>query len=265
LRGRLIRGAAWNDSDRLLACWTGVWFVFFSLASTKLPNYVLPMYPALALLTARYLQEWASSAPGLGMIEFRRGCRALGIVGVLIMIGLPIAASILFSGGVMLAGIGAIPVAGAVLAYVASLREQRRRAVHILSVTAVVMATVLVGIAPSLIRAHQDSPKLAEAARRFSGKPRPDLAEIDAYSPSLIFYAGTPIAGLRTPEDITAFFRTHPDGLVVTRADRLDRLPVGDNGLIEVSRCRRFLRRFDVVLLARPPGIAMRVESTERR
>ena len=261
LRGRLINRAAWNDSDRLLACWTGVWFVFFSLASTKLPNYVLPMYPALALLTARYLQEWTESAPGLGMVEFRRCCRALGIVGVLIMISIPVAASILFPGEEFLLIIGAVPVTGAVLAYVASSRELRGRAVRILSATAIVMATLLVGIAPSRIGSHQDSPKLADAARRVSGKSRPDIAVIDAYSPSLIFYVRTPVEGLRKPEDVTRFFAAHPDGFVVTRADRIDRLPVKDNDLVEVSRCRRFLRRFDVVLLGRAPGIAARAET----
>ncbi len=265
LRGRLVRGAAWNDSDRLLACWTGGWFLFFSLASTKLPNYVLPMYPALALLTARYLREWTESAPGLGIVSFRRCCRALGIVGVLIMIGIPVAASILFPGEELLLIIGVVPVAGAVLAYVASSRELRGLAVQFLSGTAIVMATLLVGIAPTRIAPHQDSPKLADAARRVSGKLRPDIAVIDAYSPSLIFYARTPVEGLRKPEDVTRFFETHPDGFVVTRADRIDRLPVKDNDLVEVSRCRRFLRRFDVVLLGRAPGIAARAETTERR
>jgi 4-amino-4-deoxy-L-arabinose transferase-like glycosyltransferase len=43
---------------RLLACWILVWLVVFSVAATKLPNYVLPLYPALALLTSRYLVRW---------------------------------------------------------------------------------------------------------------------------------------------------------------------------------------------------------------
>ncbi len=256
LRSRLTRGATWTDSDRFLACWVGVWFVFFSLARTKLPNYVLPMYPALALLMARYLYEWKESAPDWGAISFRYCCRALGAVGVLIMIGLPVAAAILFPGEEFLLVIGLVPLIGAGLAYRAALHEQRQRALNVLTGTAIVLATLLVGVAPTRVGLHQDSPKLADAARQVSGKDRPEIAVIDAYSPSLIFYARTPVEGLRRPDDVTTFFKSHPNGFVVTRADRLDRLPVKDNQLVEVTRCRRFLRRYDVVMLARAPMVA---------
>lgn len=44
--------------QRLLLCWIGVWFVVFSVAATKLPNYVLPTYPPLAMLTGAFLVRW---------------------------------------------------------------------------------------------------------------------------------------------------------------------------------------------------------------
>lgn len=265
LRCRLTKGAAWSDSDRLLACWTGVWFVFFSLARTKLPNYVLPMYPALALVTARYLQEWRVSANGVGMISFQHCCRILGVVGVLMMVGLPIAVSVLLAGEEFLLMIGLVPIVGGALAYAAAIHERRDRAIRVLSISAVVMATLMVAFAPLRVGIHQDSPKLAEAARRLSGKSRPDIAVINVYSPSLIFYARNTVAGLREPEDVTEFLKLHPDGFVVTRADRVDRLPLKENQLVEVMRCRRFLRRFDMVLLARTPEIAVRHETVARQ
>lgn len=43
---------------RFLLCWIGVWFIVFSLAATKLPNYVLPTYPPLAMLTGAFLVRW---------------------------------------------------------------------------------------------------------------------------------------------------------------------------------------------------------------
>ena len=42
----------------LIACWIAVYFVFFSLCGTKLPSYVVPMYPALAIATALFLDRW---------------------------------------------------------------------------------------------------------------------------------------------------------------------------------------------------------------
>src|SRR5262249_55967598 len=44
-----------RDCVRFLVCWCAVYFVFFSIVRTKLPNYILPLYPAVALLTARVL------------------------------------------------------------------------------------------------------------------------------------------------------------------------------------------------------------------
>jgi 4-amino-4-deoxy-L-arabinose transferase-like glycosyltransferase len=41
--------------ERLLVAWCAVIFVFFSVSGSKLPSYVLPMFPALALLVAPYL------------------------------------------------------------------------------------------------------------------------------------------------------------------------------------------------------------------
>ena len=47
-----------DDSDKkflvLTACYFLVVFIFFSLSSTKLPTYILPLFPAVSLLTAYY-------------------------------------------------------------------------------------------------------------------------------------------------------------------------------------------------------------------
>lgn len=253
---RVRREFRWSDSDRFVACWAGAWIVFFSLARTKLPNYVLPMYPALALIVARYLHEWKESASGERVVSFLYSCRSLATVGVLMMIGIPIASSLLFPGEEFLLLIGIVPVVGAAVAYVAARREQRERAIQLFTGTAIALATLLVGVAPTYISSHQDSPILAEAARKHSGKPLPEIAVLEAYSPSLIFYARSPVQGLRKADDVTGFFQKHPDGFVVTRADWIDKVPVKDNQLVEISRCRRFLRRYDVVLLGRAPELA---------
>lgn len=41
--------------QRLLLVWAGLVFVFFSLSDSKLTSYILPMFPALAVLIARHL------------------------------------------------------------------------------------------------------------------------------------------------------------------------------------------------------------------
>ena len=46
-----------GDSGRFIALWALVPFVFFSLAGSKLPGYILPIVPPIALLLARALVE----------------------------------------------------------------------------------------------------------------------------------------------------------------------------------------------------------------
>ena len=67
---------------QFLLCWIAVFFVFFSAASTKLPNYILPLYPAVALLTARFLDQWRRGAirPPAWLIGASWVC--LGLIGV---------------------------------------------------------------------------------------------------------------------------------------------------------------------------------------
>jgi len=45
-----------------LLCWIGVFFVFFTLARTRLPNYMLPAFPAAALLMACWVRAHAERA-----------------------------------------------------------------------------------------------------------------------------------------------------------------------------------------------------------
>src|SRR5262249_49760744 len=49
-------------SVRFLCCWVAVYFGFFSLAGTKLPNSVLPAFAPVALLTGRFLDRWRNGA-----------------------------------------------------------------------------------------------------------------------------------------------------------------------------------------------------------
>jgi 4-amino-4-deoxy-L-arabinose transferase-like glycosyltransferase len=65
LLGWMWRRSYWSTLDRkqreafvLLTGWAGLTFVFFSLNSAKLPHYIVPMMPALALLVALRWPDW---------------------------------------------------------------------------------------------------------------------------------------------------------------------------------------------------------------
>ncbi|MBO0699554.1 MAG: hypothetical protein J2P46_14255, partial [Zavarzinella sp.] len=83
------------DKYKFLAVWILAYLVFFSVAATKLPNYVLPVYPALAVLVARILDRWR-----VGALEFPGWMVAASTAGA-ILFGALLSAGLLFAGGVI--------------------------------------------------------------------------------------------------------------------------------------------------------------------
>ncbi len=63
--------------ERLLVIWAVFLLVFFSLSSSKLPSYILPMFPALALLLAKRIAQ--TETPALGVLALPLA--ALGVAG----------------------------------------------------------------------------------------------------------------------------------------------------------------------------------------
>ncbi len=55
------RGDSSLGGTSFLLLWTGVYFVFFSLAESKLPTYILPLFPPLALMVGRLWHELATA------------------------------------------------------------------------------------------------------------------------------------------------------------------------------------------------------------
>jgi 4-amino-4-deoxy-L-arabinose transferase-like glycosyltransferase len=55
------------DADRFLVIWTAVILVFFSVSQSKLPGYIVPAIPALALLIGRDLVRRAPATAGAGL------------------------------------------------------------------------------------------------------------------------------------------------------------------------------------------------------
>ena len=80
---------AWTErkqefsSGWLLACWTVVIFVFFSVSKSKLPGYIIPIFPALAMLIGARLDHAMGNTNVLGVFWKLQtwGFATLGCVG----------------------------------------------------------------------------------------------------------------------------------------------------------------------------------------
>jgi 4-amino-4-deoxy-L-arabinose transferase-like glycosyltransferase len=64
---------AWRERNRkfssgwLLACWFAVIMGFFSISQSKLPGYIIPVFPALAMLVGHCLDRHLGSSNSLGL------------------------------------------------------------------------------------------------------------------------------------------------------------------------------------------------------
>lgn len=90
LRHRLCQRAG-DPRSKFLICWIVPAWVFFELISTKLPHYVMPLYPALALVSARgVLAAECGRVPGVRKVGSKIGFGIWVAIGAGAMIGLSI-------------------------------------------------------------------------------------------------------------------------------------------------------------------------------
>lgn len=90
------RRRAGRDAELFCLAWAAPAWIVFELASTKLPHYTLPLYPALALLSARaVLAIGASGSPSCWIarqartIGSRTGFVLWGAIGLCVCVALP--------------------------------------------------------------------------------------------------------------------------------------------------------------------------------
>ena len=95
----LLWYAQWGPSpgaehaqEKFLLTWVYVYFVFFSLSETKLPNYILPLYPPMALLTARFLDRWRCGILPMGDWVMKLGLACWALMGAGACLALLVAA-----------------------------------------------------------------------------------------------------------------------------------------------------------------------------
>ncbi len=100
----------------LLLSWIGVYVLLFSAASTKLPSYVTPCYPALAILCGQFLREWPSHVGSPARWWLRWSAASLVTVGLALGVGLSWAANEFLPHARWVAVVALIPIVGGMIA-----------------------------------------------------------------------------------------------------------------------------------------------------
>lgn len=259
LTRQLRRHETWRTGHLFLACWAGLWIGFFSLAGTKLPSYVLPAYPALALLTATFLERWMMDPAKMSQNLARGALGSLVLVGLGILIAMPIVTYYLLPGYWPLAFVGIIPLIGGIGCLWFFEHGHVPTSVATCTATAVLFCVAMFGVAAPQVATQQNSAPLVEQAAELQGGA-PRVATYDFFVPSLVFYAQSPVARYVQPTDVQQFFADSSNAYLVTRAEALEQLrPILPDDVDVLAEQRRFLRRGNLILLGRPiPAVAYR-------
>lgn len=237
----------------LALVWLVVWVGGFSAAATKLPNYVLPAYPAAALLVAIVAVDAARRAAAGGWPHPRwmaTGLAALAFGGIATAATLVIVAAYGLPGAEPAAAVGLVPLVGAVACGLLATRKPWS-AVAAFAVTGLIYASLAVGPAQLLVARGNTLPGFV---RRLHDDEAPRLGTYKIASPNVVFYAAdrvTPI-GDRDVAAIGDFLRSHADAVLLVPERHLPEieaaLPEG-HGVID--RTRPAFRTSDVVAIGR--------------
>jgi 4-amino-4-deoxy-L-arabinose transferase-like glycosyltransferase len=189
----------WAEPVFFLLAWLMPSWLLFESVPTKLPHYVLPMYPAIAILAAM-AAERAAAAQKVGRIR-------LGVFGVFLAlapVALPVAlviardrvASTLDFGTIGLALLAFIVAVAAVWLAIKRVRIGEMRAAILCAVVAALAVNGFI-LGWFMNQDHADlialSPRLAEAGKAAAGSacPSPGYATVGDREPSLVFLTST--------------------------------------------------------------------------
>jgi 4-amino-4-deoxy-L-arabinose transferase-like glycosyltransferase len=234
----------------LALVWLAVWVGAFSAAATKLPNYIMPAYPAAALIVAAFAADAAGRArwphpawlaSGLGWLAFG-GVATSAVVLAATFHGL--------DGGAPAAVVGLVPIVGAIASFVAAGRD-RLAPLATFTATALVYTSLAVGPAAGWIARANALPGLVREAHEHAGG-RARLGAFGRNTPNIVFYADGVVAEWQagSADAARAFLTTGADAVVIVPepcyAELSSALPPGC-GI--VGRARPLFQKHDYLLV----------------
>jgi 4-amino-4-deoxy-L-arabinose transferase-like glycosyltransferase len=252
---RIRQDHATKTAIIFVLCWLAVFVVFWSIPSTKLPHYVLTAYPALALLTAVFVDAWITDPARFSPWWLRNATITLILVGVGMLVVLPIVARIFLPGEELLGLVGVVLIVGGGLSFFFLRRRRAFATMVTCAATAVVFLTAMFGFAALRVDRYQNAPALIAQIRKAS-PGRPQLAGYRFFRESFVFYAGGPVPRYEyeDADRLRKFLAEAKHPYVLTTDEHEEELQQRFRGeLFVLTRQPQFLRSGEVVVLARRP------------
>ena len=262
---RIRRDAPDAPACRLALWWAAMWIVFFSICGTKQPNYILPAYPALAVMVGRWIADWIAVPQRISGRQFLPAVwTMLGLTGAGLTIAL-LVVSRWFPETVTFSWIGLIPIIGGVCAW----RFERRHlpSLAMASVTAamaLLLPLVLGGVATPLSR-EQNGVRLGQFVEQLHDAPS-KLGQFRLAFVGLVYYADRKVEELASPDEAAALFADNDQPLIATDLEGFQQLNALMPGQLQiVGQEPRFCRPGNMVLVARSPSAVAEKNSSSTR
>jgi 4-amino-4-deoxy-L-arabinose transferase-like glycosyltransferase len=262
-----------SDGAKFLCCWILVYVGFFSIAATKLPNYVLPAYPALALATACFLDRWLTRPDAVSHWWPRLAFGSLLAIGVAAIV----APVVLFRDGngqkiverlgiapelrsdmLSIAWLGALLVAAAAAGLIFLGLRKPNQAFAALTITATAFCLTLFSWLAVRIDRLQPCPAVAQAIQNHS-TGMPQVAQFGYFRPSLVYYCDTRVETCRNALRVADFLESNDNVFVVTTEEHFARLsPHLPGDVAVIDQLPEFPRQGTVLILSRKNPVALR-------
>lgn len=210
--------ATWQERRdpvaRFLIAWALPSWIIFELTPTKLPHYPLPLYPALALAIAAYVQRPLLRGAGLTLAA-RISAGIFAVVGATVAAAFIVLPMLYGAGAPWWNGaVAAVVLAGVAATTILALLKRRREAgASAIAVGAVAGIALMLLVVPQLDKLTV-SVKAADLVREAGATHETIIAASGYAEPSLVFLAGTSVL-LGPPEASAAAIEGHPGALAL--------------------------------------------------
>jgi len=241
-----------SDGYLFATSWICVWVGIFSIAKTKLPSYVTPCYPAIALLSGCFVHHFQQGSLRIHRYWLPASFATLAAVGVGILIVIPMAAEKVLPGEGWLGILGVIPLAAGIIAAIAWHWERK---LWLAPLVATAGGLVVVGIL-ALGASRADLQRFDQQMVVNWAKNSTNEAPLAAYrvlEPSWVYYSHQSIPELLgEPAAAARLLENHPGATLVTKEEHVPAIRRELDGEVEIAQSApHFLRSERLVIIRR--------------
>jgi len=249
-------------------CWVAVWMGAFSIAQTKLPSYITPLYPGLALITGLFVSRVIEKRTELSARWMDVAFGLTTLVGVVLVVALALLAGKFLPGEELVALVGLLLVVGGGLAWWRKSQGNYQQAFRVFAVTSMLFVVGLFAVVAQKVSDQQEINHLLAEIQAV--EPDARLCSFGVSEASWVFYARQPVKFIpEDPSDLQNEFTEGTSTVVLTTPEKLAQLPPElQVQLTEVAQAPYFLKQYPLIALRPSPEmrkVAAKQLSTSQR